>query len=223
MSVHTSHMQWLFGGSFDPIHMGHLTIINRLRRLASDWPIRLLPCSTPALKKPNSASFEQRLEMLKLISSKIPQLVVDPREGKRSGPSYTIETLKSLRNDYPEHHFVLVIGDDNLSELKQWHKSEQLHQFCHCLVINRPGYSVDKLEQIMAEISFISVDSWQQFSEHRQGKYYRLQDIEENVSSSQIRAGAKASKSKKNAIQMNQYRQLPLEVENYIQTHSIYR
>jgi len=223
MLMTDSNTEWLFGGSFDPIHKGHVAIINRLRQLASDWPIRLLPCAIPALKKPNSATFEQRIEMLNLISANIPKLVIDSREGKRSGPSYTIDTLKSLRYDYPNRRFVLVIGDDNLADLTRWQQSEQLSQFCHCMVIDRPGYLVDDFEEIMKAIHFQSVERWQQFSSSSHGKYFRLQDIEQDISSTQIRENTKAKRNQNKTIERKQNRLLPSEVENYIQTHSIYR
>ena len=213
-------IEWLFGGSFDPIHLGHVAIIKRLYQL-NQWPIRILPCSVPALKQANTASFEQRIEMLKLAVADIPQVLIDQREAKVSGPSYTIDSLESLHQENPHRRLVMVIGDDHLADLGQWHHSNKLHQYCHCLLVNRPGYSIDNIKNTMSQLNFSSVANWQQFTEYPNAKYFRLQEIEELVSSSQIRARTSLKISNKEAIPEQAL--LPAKVKNYIETHLIYR
>ncbi len=130
----------IFGGSFDPVHVGHLWIGEaaseqlRLDRLL--W----IPTATQPLKPEGPvAGNEQRLEMLRLAVAGREGHVVDDRELRRNGVSYTLETVKELRREHPEATLLLIIGSDSLQSIRRWHRPEELLGEVELAVVRRGG------------------------------------------------------------------------------------
>ncbi|MCF6194792.1 MAG: nicotinate (nicotinamide) nucleotide adenylyltransferase, partial [Kangiellaceae bacterium] len=146
-----SHKQteFVFGGSFDPVHLGHVNLLAHLQRFAPSWRIRILPCAMPPLKRRTIASFEQRVTMLKLGLDNLEQsekITIDQRENDRLGKSFTFDSLQNLRGESPDVDLVLVLGADAISSISQWYRVEDLNQLCHLMIVNRPGILLDKLK-----------------------------------------------------------------------------
>ncbi len=130
----------LFGGTFDPVHHGHLRLAVELRERLELAELRLIPCHVPALRGAPGASPAQRLEMLRLATAGEPGLVIDGRELARPGPSYTIDTLIELRAELgPERSLVWVLGIDALAGLPRWQRWRELTERAHLCVLSRPG------------------------------------------------------------------------------------
>ena len=130
----------IYGGTFDPIHYGHLrTALEVKERLFLD-EVRLVPCSLPAHRESPAVSAEMRVDMLSLAAKDVDGFVVDRRELDRDGASYMVDTLKSFRYEYPESSLVLIIGTDAYQGLMSWFKWQQLFDYAHVVVITRPGY-----------------------------------------------------------------------------------
>lgn len=133
-------MLGILGGSFDPIHCGHLRLAVELQHGLGLSEIRLIPCGVPPHRAPLAASGAQRLAMLKAAVQGEPGLVVDERELQRAGPSYTVDTLASLRaevgKDVP---LCLVMGKDAFIGLHTWHRWHALIGIAHIVVAERPG------------------------------------------------------------------------------------
>ncbi len=182
-----SDVEFIFGGSFDPIHFGHLHIIDNLQSLSSDWTIRVLPCAVPALKKQTSASFEQRVEMLQLALSDYNNILVDQRENARSGKSYSYDTLCELTEEYSNRQFILVIGSDNLDSIGRWHKAERLAKLCHLIVVNRPDSNVEKQLIELVNLGFNPTESPLELTKLKNGLFYHYRITERNTSSTAIR------------------------------------
>ncbi len=130
----------IFGGSFDPIHLGHInTTLTVSAHFAFD-KLLFLPCKQPVLKNATVASAEQRIEMLQLAISPYQNFDIDTREIKRDGPSYMIDTLKSFREEYGPHlSLTLILGMDAFTSLPKWHQFKDILKFSHLLVLKRPG------------------------------------------------------------------------------------
>lgn len=130
----------ILGGTFDPVHLGHLLSANELiERLPFD-ELRLLPAAIPPHRAQPLATAAQRLEMLKLAVADYPALKVDERELKRSGPSYTIDTLRSVRRGLSQRTaLILVMGADAFTGLPGWKNWQQLTDYAHILVMARAG------------------------------------------------------------------------------------
>lgn len=135
-----------YGGTFDPVHAGHLAIARAVRdALGSE--VRLIPAADPPHKGPTHADATQRVAMLALAIGDEPGLVVDPRELARPGPSYTVETLLGLRAEYGPHvPVVWMVGGDSVFSLGTWHRWRELFALAHILAIGRPGAPIDAAE-----------------------------------------------------------------------------
>ena len=127
----------IFGGTFDPIHNGHLrSALEVLQQFDLDH-IRLIPSARPPHREQPKATPEQRVMMLHLAIKNSAQFVVDDRELKREGASYTIDTLKSLRQEMPDTRLYLILGSDAFSGLSTWHQWDKLLDFSHIIVMQR--------------------------------------------------------------------------------------
>ena len=136
----------IFGGTFNPVHNGHLRIAIELAELLEVDSLRMIPCALPAHRDVPSASPQQRLEMLKLgIGEQAQRLLADDIELCREGPSYTIDTLREIRQQIgSQTPLFLCVGMDVLTTLDSWQDWQQLTDYCHLIVSSRPGYQIPK-------------------------------------------------------------------------------
>jgi len=208
-------VEFIFGGTFDPIHNGHINILESLQRLCPQWPIRILPCAVPVLKKTTGATFEQRVEMIKLATEKYTNLNLDLREGERQGKSYTIDSVRELRQEHPDRRFILVIGSDNLDYLEQWHQCNQLVRFCHLLVVNRPASKLHNITQIMKRLGFEMTTELSELVTIESGVCFSLQIEEKDISSTHIRKNLHVAYEPLMAT--------PKAVQKYIKDNLIYQ
>lgn len=128
----------LFGGTFDPIHIGHLSVAWEASELL-DAEVRLMPASVPPHRSVPTATAEQRVEMLRAALRGQSRLTLDTRELDRSGPSYTIDTLEEFREEFGDRPLVLLLGADAFAGLRSWQRWRDLFDVTHIGVINRPG------------------------------------------------------------------------------------
>ncbi len=131
----------IFGGSFDPIHLGHLILAQTaLEELDLDRLI-FIPTSISPFKAhlPPPLAAASRLEMIRLAIEGEARFSVDAREVEREGPSYTIDTVRSLMLDYPGVRFLYLIGADNVPDLAGWHESEELKNLVDFALFDRAG------------------------------------------------------------------------------------
>jgi nicotinate-nucleotide adenylyltransferase len=128
----------LFGGTFDPIHIGHLSVAWEASELL-DAEVRLMPASIPPHRSSPTASAAQRVDMLRAALRGQSRLSLDTRELDRSGPSYTIDTLHEFRREFGARPLVLLLGADAFAGLRSWHRWRELFDVTHIGVINRPG------------------------------------------------------------------------------------
>ena len=134
----------LYGGTFDPVHEGHLAIA-RAVAAAFDHPVSLLPAADPPHRLPPGASAEQRATMLELAISGDARLLVDRRELVREGPSFTVDTLQQLRAELgPGACIIWVLGIDSLSQLDTWHDWRRIFSMAHVLGVERPRTAIEK-------------------------------------------------------------------------------
>ncbi|MEQ4530829.1 MAG: nicotinate-nucleotide adenylyltransferase [Mixta sp.] len=131
----------LYGGTFDPIHYGHLKTVEALAHEVGLQQVTLLPNNVPPHRPQPEASTAQRVAMVKLAIADRPLFTLDTRELERETPSYTVETLEQLRAERGvEQPLAFIIGQDSLLSLHKWHRWQQLTALCHLLVCQRPGY-----------------------------------------------------------------------------------
>lgn len=140
VALQKSDWRLVFGGSFDPVHLGHLNLVKQLLNVFKSSKFHLLPCKNPALKNQLNSTTDHRLKMLHLAFESIKDKVfIDLREIQRSGISYTFDSLKQIREEVGEKAPVaFLIGSDILDQLQLWYKFEQFHKLTNLLIIKRP-------------------------------------------------------------------------------------
>ena len=136
----------IYGGTFDPVHNGHLRTSLEVKEIFALDEVRLIPCSQPPHRESPLTTAEMRLDMLKLAIKNQPGLVIDRRELDRDGFSYMIDTLKSLRNEISNEPLILFMGSDAFKGLKAWYQWQHLFDYAHIVVITRPGYKHSELD-----------------------------------------------------------------------------
>lgn len=129
----------IVGGSFDPIHDGHIQMANQsLQGLGVD-EVWFMPTSSTPLKDHDLTLDQERLAMIDLVVKKNPKFKVCTLELERAGKSYTYDTLKKLIETYPEHEFYWIIGNDQLMQFDKWHNPNELVKMAHFVCFDRDG------------------------------------------------------------------------------------
>ena len=210
----------VFGGTFDPVHYGHLHAAVDVRDALDLGELRLVPARDPPHRDTPSATAEQRLAMLKLALVEFPQLALDARELTRIGKSYTVDTLRELRGERPDRPLVLVLGVDAFAGLPQWHRWREIPDLAHIAVVTRPGTRIDDaLQGPLAEL-------WQnRFREDRAeletaaaGAIFSVSVAPHPISATAIRAALAQGRS--GIAQVRGL--LPAAVLTYIDHHQLY-
>ncbi|MCR3755853.1 MAG: nicotinate-mononucleotide adenylyltransferase [Sodalis sp. Psp] len=199
-----------YGGTFDPIHYGHLKSVIALTRLVNLKQIILMPNNVPPHRPQPIASSQQRVEMVRLAIVGMARnlFTIDERELHRETPSWTVETFEALRREYgPSAPMGFIIGQDSLLTLPQWHRGQELLELCHLLVCARPGYS-DRLTNR-------SIDDPKTLHQKPAGLIYCASTPEFAISASDIRQRYKKGQLCKGL--------LPSSVQSYIDKQGLYR
>lgn len=143
----------IFGGSFDPVHLGHLKTALSVQDTFCFDRFMFVPCKTPILKQATLASPQQRLDMLRLAIMDYPGFEIDSREINRSTPSFMIETLRSFRSEMGnEASITLLLGMDTFLSLPDWHDWQHILDECHLLVMDRPIQDQAPIPQIIQQL-----------------------------------------------------------------------
>ncbi|WP_301584722.1 nicotinate-nucleotide adenylyltransferase [Halomonas alkaliantarctica] len=152
----------MLGGTFDPVHLGHLRSAIEVREALKLDRLHMIPAPQPPLRGTPQVSPAQRLELLTLGIGDTPGVVADDRELRREGPSYSVDTLVELRQAYGDSaRLVMIIGFDAFLRLAKWHNVNQIFSLAHLVVIARPGYSTswpDALRELVGDREVDSVD-----------------------------------------------------------------
>ncbi|MEO8332182.1 MAG: nicotinate-nucleotide adenylyltransferase [Gallionella sp.] len=135
----------ILGGTFDPIHYGHLRLAEEMLELADLRQIRFIPTGTPPHRDPPQVSAQHRSAMVRLAIADQPAFVLDDREVNRTAKCYTVDTLRELRAELgAAQPLCLLMGGDAFLELHTWHEWEQLFELAHIVVGYRPGYTLEE-------------------------------------------------------------------------------
>lgn len=191
----------ILGGSFDPIHLGHLLIAQEAAEELSLEQVLFIPAGKAWLKGREISPAYHRLEMVRLAVSGNPAFDISTIEIEREGPSYTVDTLLSLRQKVPE--LFLLIGWDSLIELPKWYRPDWLVQLCHLVAVPRHGIPTPDLAGLEREIPGIS------------GRLRMLSWPVIDISSSMVRERVKRGRSIRYMV--------PEQVEKYICERGLYR
>ena len=212
----------ILGGTFDPIHYGHLRLSADVKSAVGLDEVRLVPAGDPPHRAPPVASAEHRLAMTELGCAEFPGLIADAREVHRPGPSYTVLTLESLREEQRGRPLALVIGADAFAGLEQWRRWQQLFTLAHFLVVERPGTAFDP-----AALPATLRTQWERrlttdamrLERSLAGAILRVDVTPQPISASSIRAALARGAAGRNTVRGL----LPASVLAYIDRNQLYR
>jgi nicotinate-nucleotide adenylyltransferase len=205
----------IFGGTFDPIHYGHLRSALEVKDIFGLNEVRLIPCASPPHREQPAVTAEMRLQMLTLAIKKQPGLKIDTRELDRhkasdQTPSYMVDTLKSLRQEFPTEPLLLFIGTDAFKHLTSWHQWQQLFDYAHIVVMTRPGFETQELNDFFKA----RLAEAKELAQASAGKLCFQQVTQLDISATAIRAMI--------ADKQNPGFLLPDAVIEYIKQHKLY-
>ena len=213
----------IFGGTFDPVHYGHLRPALEIVTALGLDEMRFIPAAQPPHRQAPQASVIQRREMLQLALADQPGFVLDDRELTREGPSYMIDTLISLRAELgPSRPLCLVLGWDAFAGLDSWHRWQELLDVAHIVIAQRPALETQSggkpIEIPPSLLSLLSENLTEQLSQlktHPAGSLYQVEVTQLAISASMIRADCASGKSCRYL--------LPEPVYQYIQRTGLYQ
>ena len=179
----------ILGGTFDPIHHGHLRTALDVKESLGLEQIRLIPLRDPPHRDKPHCTPQQRLEMLQAATAETDSFLIDRRELERTGKSYSLLTLQSLRAELGDMPICLILGQDAFRGFPEWHRPDEILQLAHLIVMQRPGSTADlpyreRITDNREELTAISV-----------GKIYLQPVTQLDISSTGIREMLYAGRS----------------------------
>ncbi|MGF6269376.1 nicotinate-nucleotide adenylyltransferase [Enterobacter sp. RHB15-C17] len=215
--VDMSSLQALYGGTFDPVHYGHLKPVEILANLIGLQRVIIMPNNVPPHRPQPEATSEQRKEMLALAIADKPLFQLDERELRRDTPSYTSQTLQEWRAERgPTQPLGFIIGQDSLLNFPSWHQYETILQNSHLIVCRRPGYPLTmKEEQHQAWLDTHLTNDVEDLHTLPAGKIYLAETPWFDISATLIRERLQQDLSCDDM--------LPAPVLNYIHQHGLYQ
>jgi nicotinate-nucleotide adenylyltransferase len=146
----------ILGGTFDPIHLGHLRTAEEIGQRLCLEKVYLIPSASPPHKDGNQVTpFQHRLAMTRLAAEESPLIEALDIEGRRPGPSYSVETLKELHRMFgPEPTVYFILGLDAFLELRTWREYQRLFEYAHFVVISRTGYAKEDAGPLLLDLGF---------------------------------------------------------------------
>ncbi len=205
----------IFGGTFDPIHFGHLRPAFEVFQDLGCEELRWIPSGQPPHRHSPNASIEHRLNMLRLALQGMKDVTIDECEIHRSGPSYMVDTLSSLRQRYPDSSLALILGTDAFNGLPGWHRWQELLPLAHIIVCSRPGVDLPEAGELSALLAGARVDDISRLQQSKHGLIYIHPVTALPISATRIREICAQGYSPRFL--------LPAKVCDYIEQHGLYR
>ena len=152
MSNSGSPLVGIFGGTFDPIHYGHLRVAEEIVETVGLQKMYFVPAGMPRLRHSPVASSQHRVEIVRLAIQKNPDFVLDEREIYRDGVSYSIDTVREFKQEFGEEvRLCFILGADAFIKLPEWNNWKELFNLCHFIVSTRPGYSLTLIKELLSK------------------------------------------------------------------------
>jgi nicotinate-nucleotide adenylyltransferase len=205
----------VMGGSFNPVHYGHLRVASDVKQQLELDHMFLMPAAQSPLKAQHSVSARHRVAMLELAIEAFPELELDLREVNRAGRSFTVDSLSALRREFGrEAMLYFVIGDDCLASLNQWRRWKDIVSFANLIIAKRPGPFPPPEDEVAAWLESMQVDC-DIAGSMPSGGVARVDCALLDISSTQLRSGLEGHDA------LNQV--IPEPVIEYIKHHRLYR
>ena len=204
----------LLGGTFDPVHKGHLNLaLTSLEELQLD-AIHLLPCGQPVHRHGLIASSKNRLTMLEMAVNEYSNITIDDRECRTKTPSYALTSLTDIRREKPELKLYYILGLDAFNDFSSWHRWQEIFSLVHIIVAERPGYRLQLAKELQEEVDMRKVDSIENMKRFEEGRIFFAELGMLEISSTMIKEKILANES------LDEF--LPNPIIDYIRTQEIY-
>lgn len=204
----------ILGGTFDPIHFGHIRPALEVKQQLALDEVWLMPNHIPPHKQGTHVSTQDRLAMAQLICDELAGFKVCDIEAKRQTPSYTAKTLSQLNQLFPEYEFYFIMGMDSFLSLNKWYQWQQLFGLCHIAVCKRPGWQLTDQEPIQALLKHHLHNS-DKPSTAGTGEIFLLDVAQQDISSTAIRQQLQQGNIPATTM--------PKSIQEYIQQHQLYQ
>lgn len=199
---------------FDPVHNGHLNIALTSLELLQLDALHFLPCGNPVHKNEGFASSTHRLAMLELGVKDIDSIQIDARECQTDAPSYTQNSLKSIRSESPGSRLFFILGQDAFNSLTTWHRWEEIFLLAHIIIAARPDSKIDLPPKLLSEFNNRRVNSVEEMKQYDHGKILMADFPMIDISSTMVR---------ERIVGGGDFHELvPSLVAQYILTHNLY-
>lgn len=221
MQAATKRCIAILGGSFDPVHLGHVALAQHFIEKLQPDVLRVIPTGNPWQKNGLQANAMQRLEMAKLaflpLATASMPVVLDEQEMQRPTSTYTIDTLKALRQEVgPETSLVFVMGADQLLHLNTWQSWHDLFDYAHLCAASRPGYSLETSSIPDEVLQAFTIRQGQalDIKQHAHGRAMLSTDLSVDISSTHVRSLLD--------LHQDAGQLLPARVNDYIKKYHLY-
>lgn len=206
----------ILGGTFDPIHLGHINPALEVKQQLNLDQIWLMPNHIPPHKKTTVVSSHHRLEMVKLVCLQYPEFELCDIEIKRDTPSYSVTTLSLLTELYPDEEFFFIMGMDSFVQLPLWYQWKSLFNLCHIALCQRPGWTIDTHSEMTKELLFrqANTDYLTSNSHSKHGRIFCINSQLVDISSTEVR--------QRLAQNIDISTALPQTTIDYIRQHQLY-
>ncbi|GIU18334.1 MULTISPECIES: nicotinate-nucleotide adenylyltransferase [unclassified Shewanella] len=204
----------ILGGTFDPIHFGHIRPAQEVKQQLNLDEVWLMPNHIPPHKLSTHVSTQDRLAMAQLVCDQLSGFKLCDIEVKRETPSYTAQTLSQLTAQHPEHQFYFIMGMDSFLSLNKWYQWQQLFNLCHIVVCKRPGWELTDNDPIHTLLKLhLSKQSASSSHQACVGEIFMVDVTEQDISSTEIRQLLQQGKIPAS---------LPQTIQAYIQNNQLY-
>lgn len=214
MSATPRPVRGIFGGTFDPVHNAHLRVALDIVEAGALEQLHLVPCHVPPHRGDPEVTAAQRLAMLELAAHGEPRFRVDDRELRRDGPSYTVDTLRTLRRDFPGDHLCLLLGSDSFVSLPRWERWRELAEHAHIVVMQRPDHPLSLSGELADWLDGREASDWATLQDEPPGRVLFQSVTPMAVSATDIRARLGQGRSGRYL--------LPDAVWDYIRDNTLY-
>ena len=210
----------IFGGTFDPIHYGHLRVAEEIVETVGLQKMYFVPAGMPRLRHSPVASSQHRVEIVRLAIQKNPDFVLDEREIYRDGVSYSIDTVREFKQEFGEEvRLCFILGADAFIKLPEWNNWKELFNLCHFIVSTRPGYSLTLIKELLSkelreECSQRWVSNTESLRKDTSGLIFIASTTMLDISATSIRAHIAAGRSVRHLV--------PSVTVNYISENKLY-
>ena len=210
----------IFGGTFDPIHYGHLRIAEEIVKTVGLQKLYFVPAGMPRLRHSPVASPQHRVEIVRLAIQKNPDFVLDEREINRGGVSYSIDTVREFKQEFGEEiRLCFVLGADAFINLPEWNNWKELFNLCHFIVSTRPGYTLTLIKELLSkelreECSQRWVSNTESLRKDTSGLIFIASTTMLDISATSIRAHIAVGRSVRHLV--------PSVTVNYISENKLY-